>query len=218
MSKREYVSYDGKGVDVASQRADDLDKLVLAKIYSKTTASILELGAGSGGQAFRMVEAGASVMAVDEHDFSPQYETYKIENQLSSEQLVFTQQTFSEFFSQGAAEQYESALWQRSLHYVPFKDALSFLTQLRTLVSGKLFISVTGLESAVGEGYAGTSLPIEERYCGLSPNASTTFSITEPVCLYTRSEFEEVLKASGWKAEKVWTSAFGNHKAVCTKE
>ena len=91
-------------------------------------------------------------------------------------------------------------------------EALKFL---RTIVQDKLFISVTGMDSAVGENYSGKNLPIVDRFVRLEPAEADIFQIQAPVCLYKKEEFIDLLKKAGWEVEDVWQSAFGNLKAVC---
>ena len=66
---------DGRhGVDVAIQRADDLDMLAIKHIKSRSQDGLftkaVDFGCGSGGQVFRMAQAGANVLGVDITDAS----------------------------------------------------------------------------------------------------------------------------------------------------
>ena len=79
-----------------------------------------------------------------------------------------------------------------------------------------MYISVTGMESAVGEEYSGRDTPVRERFCSLTPQKADTFSIHEPICLYTEVEFVTLLEESGWTVQRCWQSAFGNIKAICS--
>lgn len=89
------------------------------------------------------------------------------------------------------------------------------LTLVREITKNKLFISVSGLQSALGEAYQAATQPITRRFSRLGALAQKDFSISEPVCLYTKDEFKELLATTGWSIEQIWTSQFGNHKAVC---
>ena len=92
---------------------------------------------------------------------------------------------------------------------------MALLTFLRTVVEDKLFISVTGLDTAIGENYAGKDLPLESRFLKLDQAEADMFQIQAPVCLYRQDEFVALLEKSGWKIEEIWLSTFGNIKAVC---
>ena len=96
-----------------------------------------------------------------------------------------------------------------------YSEALDLLTFLKKIVSKKLFISVTGIDSDIGEQYTAKELLLAERFSTLEKEAQETFSITEPVCLYTPVEFIELLTEAGFEIEVCWVSAFGNIKAIC---
>ena len=104
---------------------------------------------------------------------------------------------------------------QRTLHYLPYNKAFETLKFLRTAVQDKLFISVTGMDSAVGENYVGKNLPLSERFMKLESAEADIFQIQAPICLYRQEEFISLLETAGWKVEDIWQSAFGNLKAVC---
>jgi len=72
----DYQSFDGHGVDIASNRADSLDKEALAYVAAHAGCAVLDLGCGAGGQSVRMVQAGARVVAVDQFDFTGQFASY----------------------------------------------------------------------------------------------------------------------------------------------
>jgi len=195
------------GVDVAAVRADDLDKKCLKSVASLPNSSILELGCGSGGQTLRMAEAGGVVTAVDIKDYSKQFTDVK--------HVTFIQSDIRNLNST-LGTTFNFCLLQRTVHYLQYDEALNLLRFLRTIVTDNLFISVTGIDSDIGEQYVGRNHPIQERFHCLEVPEQEIFSISEPICLYTPVEFMELLTQSGWVIEECWTSAFGNVKAVCS--
>ena len=212
----DYISFSGKGVDVASHRADDLDKKCLAHVVQKATAVVLDLGSGAGGQAVSLVQTGATVVAVDSHDFSEVYRDIRSKHNFKSTQLFFYQeaiQSVSHFLQNVPIT---DVLFQRALHYLTYQEAKELLEYLFVKTTDSLFISVTGLQSAIGDGYSDVDKAIEDRYCTLSPLQSELFSISEPVCLYTKDELVTLLEKCGWTVDECWESAFGNIKAVCS--
>lgn len=205
----------GRGVDIASRRADDLDRLCVAQLQQKTDALVLDGGCGLGGHCLRMVAAGASVLAVDVCDFTEHFTALREAQQLTKEQLQFVQADLVNL-DLPLGTQVSDIVLQRVLHYLPNPAAEQLLTQLHMLCSDRLYISVTGLHTAIGEHYPGAQLPVEQRFHTLPPAQAELFSILEPVCLYTQTEFIDLLTNSGWKIEQCWQSAFGNIKAVCS--
>lgn len=207
----DYKSFDGHGVDVAVNRADDVDKKVLAYIAEHPGCRVLDLGSGAGGQSVRMVDAGASVVAIDQFDFLEQFAAYK------NDALEFVLGDMQQLATLVAEQTFDIALCQRTIHYLSYKAARESLRTVRSLVKEKLFISVTGTRSLIGEVYPAAALPIEDRFAELSDLGKDMFSIREPVCLYNQEEFVNLLQSAGWIVDECWVSAFGNIKAVCSK-
>lgn len=203
------------GVDVAATRADDLDKLLLANLQPYSAPRVLDIGCGSGGQAARMVQAGARVTAVDIGDYTRQFAQLQREQGWTPAALTFVQADAVAFVETYAGAGFDLACLQRMLHYLPYQAAGAFLTALKRLVRGELYVSVSGLESEIGRTYAANLSPVHERFCRLTAADAETFRIHEPICLYTAVEFAGLLQSAGWQIDKIWTSAFGNHKAVC---
>jgi ubiquinone/menaquinone biosynthesis C-methylase UbiE len=208
-----YQSFDGHGVDVATKRADDVDKRTLTYIAEHPGCRVLDLGSGAGGQSVRMTVAGAQVVAIDRYDFAEQFAIYGH----PTDKLRFIPGDMRQLLTLVPNQRFDIALCQRTIHYLPFNDALVFLRELRQVITDKLFISVTGTGSLVGEVYSAATVSIGERFVQLSELGQEMFSITEPVCLYSESEFRALLETAGWTIDECWVSAFGNIKAVCSK-
>lgn len=194
------------GVDVSAKRADDLDKKLLAVVTDKQGVSVLEIGCGSGVQSKRLVDAGAMVTAVDVQGH-PDWE--------GETKLHFVEADIRHFLEQ-CSSTFEYCSFQRTIHYLPYDDALAVLKKLRKLVTKRLYVSVSGLESDIGDCYVAKNSSIKERFAKINQTGAEAFSISEPLCLYTPEEFMVLLQDSGWTIEELWVSAFGNIKAVCS--
>lgn len=208
----DYQSFDGHGVDVAMNRADSLDKQVLAYIADNPGCRVLDLGSGAGGQSVRMVEVGATVVAVDQFDFSEQFSEYGYDD----ERLRFVCEDIAGL-GQLKEEQFDVSVCQRTIHYLRYEQALTLLKQLRGIVRDKLFISVTGTGSLVGDTYPASGMPLPDRFASLSDLGKEKFSIHEPVCLYSEDEFKQLLSDAGWTPEVSKVTAFGNIQAICKR-
>lgn len=202
------------GVDIAVRRADDLDRRLLSIVQEKP-ASVLELGSGAGGQSIRLVQAGAEVTAVDIGKYKAAYATLIEQYALRPEQLSFIQADLRQLTTIVPRDvSYTHCLLQRTLHYLPYPDAVQLLRYCRQIVQGQLFVSVTGIDTAIGAAYPACAIPIEDRFAKLPADAAKTFSITEPLCLYSEAEFRSLLIETGWEIEELWVSAFGNIKVI----
>lgn len=203
------------GVDVALRRADDLDKLMLDWVMGNLPAKVLDLGCGAGGQSLRLASLGAKITAVDILDYSEEFKEIRQQNSLSKESLRFFNADIKFLETVVKDEEFDICSLQRVIHYLNYQDALKLLAYLRNKVGKKLYISVTGIESDIGHLYLDKNKPVKLRFCKLDKKSSEKFYIDEPICLYSKSEFEDLLKNSGWEVERCWFSAFGNVKAVC---
>ena len=211
------------GVDIAMQRADDLDKMAIDRVSSigaelkqlGKAPRALDVGSASGGQAFRMVDAGATVTALDVDDYSQEFlsaaKQAGWENRCS-----FLQQDITKFKVADSLESFHVIVCQRMIHYVPYATALEIVADLRRALTedGRLYISASGLHSELGNGYSARSKPVPQRYVALSDEMSSKHAIKGPVCLYSAADLARLLEDAGMRVEQVFASPFGNIKAV----
>ncbi|MFM2339752.1 MAG: hypothetical protein RLZZ360_388 [Candidatus Parcubacteria bacterium] len=198
------------GVDVASTRLDDLDKRVLADVRERIgrveEVSVLDVGCGQGGLALVLTQAGAIVTALDIPDYSSAFQNE------TAATIEFVQADVREWI-QNNTVQFDMVVLQRVLHYLPNHEAKKLLRALRD-VTATLYLSVTGTTTAIASHYDKVHELIERRWGVLDTVGQELFSITAPVCLYSKEELLELLKDCGW--EVVWSrvSDFGNIKVV----
>tara|TARA_B100002019_G_C20995983_1_gene462927 strand:+ start:7 stop:660 length:654 start_codon:yes stop_codon:yes gene_type:complete len=210
-----YTSYFGYGMDVAAVRADDLDKAALEYIETLEAPKALDLGCGAGGQSLRMQEAGAVVTAIDIDDFSSFFSVHKSNSESNAQNLDFVQGDLRQIADLVGDSEYDVIVLQRTLHYLSYQEANNLLLALKAKCLGKMFVSVSGLESYLGEDYKDKEVAVGQRFALLNAVDVEKFGISKPICLYSRFEFEQLLSETGWQIESCWTSAFGNHKAIC---
>ena len=203
------------GVDIAVQRADDLDRMMIEYVGSLTDPHVLDLGSGAGGQSVRLVKAGARVTAIDVHDYTKVFDRMREVDESLQMRLRFIVGDMGSLPSLLGERTFDACSIQRALHYIPYKQAVFLLRDLKKRIKGKLYISVSGLGSAIGEHYADVEKVVTDRFCRLDEASADTFSINKPLCLYTQEEFRKLLTDTGWEVLECWTSEFGNNKAIC---
>lgn len=209
------------GVDVTARRADDLDKRLLAWVAARVARghvpTVLDLGCGSGGLAARLAAAGAIVTAIDVGDYGSAIAAHNQTLPAAAAPILFTQADIAaqDFATVLQEKQYNTVVLQRVLHYLPYDRAQQLLRVL-CVRTDTIYISVTGSESDIGSAHPALTWPLAQRLAQLSRAAQTTFAITAPICPYTNEEFATILQSTGWTIDDIWTSAFGNHKAVAT--
>lgn len=201
------ISKTGYGVDVSATRADELERRLLEMVTRRVVAgdevSVLDLGCGAGGAAARLQRAGAAVIGVDRYDFS---------NQWLGESGTFVLGDVQQVLAAVPEYQFDYGLCNRTLHYLPYKEALQVLIDLRQVIrsSGQLSISFSGVTSDLARGYTVCQEPIASRFGKLSTADQKTFGITAPLTLYTQAEAVQLLTAAGWGVTWSRTTDFGN--------
>lgn len=212
----------GHGVDIASQRADDLDLMAVAHVQAVLPLRpvfALDVGCGHGGQAARLARAGARVLAIDSEDYGPHVAEsmqregvdYGFEFQRLS---VENGPTLEPFWILP-----DVIVCQRMIHYLRHAAAQRALAWFWNIANedARLFISASGMDSELGDGYEGRNVPMESRLARLATTMAEKHSIYPPVCLYRQAELEALVAGAGWLVDKAFLSPFGNVKVVARK-
>lgn len=211
----------GFGLDVAATRADELDDACakfVADLFGQTGIAprVLDVGCGAFGQSVRLCNAGAVVTAVDINPrLSSTYSDFA--SQVLKDRITFICDDARTMAFEGANSAFDVIYSQRMLHYLKWNDAVALLKKLITASrsNARFFCSVSGLQSELGLDYANASLAVSDRFCMLAPAAAHRHQIFEPLCLYTKNEFIQLLTSADLSVIDVWQSPFGNIKAIC---
>lgn len=209
----------GKGIDVASQRADDLDLMAVEHIKAiaeEKQVIALDAGCGRGGQTVRMAKAGASVIAMDSHDYHDEIVDLMRREGVNPGRIFFYRASVESQPEIGAVD---VIMCQRMIHYLKPQNALMALSWFHriSVPGGRMFLSASGLDSELGNGYAARDIPADRRFAHLSAEMSEKHAILSPVCLYRPEELAGLASEAGWKVENVFVSPFGNVKMVASK-
>lgn len=219
--KNSYRSFNGFGVDISEKRIDDLDKKVIKYLKEKPSIKVLNLG---GGQAEKFLSALDftfidNFTTIDIFDFSDFYKEWGIKRNFSKEKFRFIQGDFrhlKKLLSEN--EKFDVVIAQRALHYLTFLEAKTLISFLEKIIHDKIFFSVSGLFSALGENYLGRNVDLKERFFPLEKTKAEIFQIHKPVCLYQPEEIEKMLEGTEWKIEDLRVSDFGNIKVIISKK
>ena len=210
----------GYGVDIASQRADDLDQKALVYIAARNTETkALDLACGQGGQAIRMAAAGARVVASDLIEYNqelmraashgrPSLQFIKEDMRLLPGVLVKHQP-------------FDLIVCQRAIHYLPYHQAKRMVGNLWHMLNpkGRLYLSASGIESELGQGYEPSpSGNIESRFATLAAEMVSKHGIHGPVCLYGIEDAAKLMYQHGFTVLEAFASDFGNVKIIAERE
>ena len=114
---------------------------------------------------------------------------------------------------------FDMIIVRRGLCGLPYEKARQtirrLLLQLR--IGGKLYVSVLGLHSELGQDYAGGNSLIEQRFAPLAAPLADKYEIRHPVCLYTERNLFMLLLEAGASVLRTLTTTYGNVKGVAVR-
>jgi len=203
----------GHGADIASQRADDLDMMAIDHARSCASVFAIDIACGAGGQAIRLAQEGAVVLATDIADMTG------IITPMSANlpgKVTFVKLDMRHLDKLHVEMLADIIICQRAIHYLPFPDAVTAIVMIRRLLApdGRLYLSASGIHSELGDGYPGRAAALEARYSELDPAMRDKHGIHGPVCLYSEENLAQLLTKGGLATETIFSSKFGNIKAV----
>jgi hypothetical protein len=191
----------------------ELDQWVLNEVAKRQRSgevvSAMLVGIGADAQAKRLAEAGARVLLFSD---GPVCEHVNVVHQplvalseaaggslpLAPFDLIVSQRTLSPF-RYGEARQHLR-------HY---------LRHLK--IGGKLFISLYGIHSELGDNYPDGAKLVYERLAPLAPELARRHGIDGPVCLYSERNLFSLLMEAGLAVLKTSTSALGHVRGVAAR-
>jgi len=217
---------DGHGVDISSQRQDELDLGSLSFIHREVANGnkihAVDLGGGYGSHSINMAVAGAKVTMLDISDSAKSNFIKAIkENSLPKENLTFIKKDFANLSERADClpEEFQLLYSQRAFHYVPYKKAKKVLTNIfnKMASNGAIYISVAGYDTEYGLTHRDREKPVEERFDYVSKAMQEKHGIKQKIVIYRQEDLRKLLKDVGFRKIKVKKSEFGNIKATARK-
>lgn len=171
----------------------------------------LDVACGLGGQAWRLAGTGVATVAVDLCDPQEHWPLGPAERP-----PLFVTADMRSLPSRWGP--FGLIVCQRAIHYLRYAEAVSVLRRLRDFAGaeGRLFLSASGLDSELGDGYVDREHPVADRFARLAVERQRQHGIEAPVCLYREPDLALALEESGWHILDLYRSPFGNIKAVAT--
>lgn len=188
----------------------ELDQWVLAEIgkrrRSGEAVSAMLAGVGAEQQAVRMADAGAHVLLLSDQE-APAHADVSC--------LPVTAETDGPL----PLEPFDLILCQRTLCGLRYDEAKAKLQRLlrRLKIGGKLFISLYGIHSELGDHYADSGKLVNDRYAPLAPALAERYGLSGPVCLYSERNLFSLLMEAGGAVIKTSTSALGHVRGIAAR-
>lgn len=132
------------GLDIASQRMDELDRMSLTQACQEPEANVLDIGCGLGAQSVRFALLGAMVTAVDIVDSEQTIREHLALLGIKADAVDFQKADICSFMSR-CDKTYNVIYSQRFIHYLSYKEAVKLAEKLyqHTEKGGHVFISAS---------------------------------------------------------------------------
>lgn len=177
--------------------------------------SVLVLPAGNGDSAFQFARMGGVVTVGDVAERKQEIDGRILAAGLRDE-VSFAPCALPQLPDELPHEPFDILICRRGLCRLPYDEAKATMRQFlkRLRIGGKLYLSLLGLHSALGEGYEGNNQTIRERMSPLAPGVAAKYGIDWPVCLYSERDVFMLLLESGATVLRTSTTTYGNVHAV----
>lgn len=197
---------------IQPQPTCELDQWALQEVVRRRRSgemvSAATLGVGAHEQALRMAEAGARVLLFSD---LPPHRHMNIEQIVAGTPLVDTEAL--------PLEPFDVIVCQRNLSALRYDEARTELRRFarRLKIGGKLFISLWGIHSELGEDYPDGEKLVTERHCPVAPQFSERYGLQGPVCLYSERNLFSLIMEAGCAVIKTSTSALGHVRGIAAR-
>ena len=180
--------------------------------------SVLIVPAGRCSLAIQFARLGATVTVGDVAAVQGEAEGRILAAGLADE-ITFVPCDLNDLPATPPGEPYDIVVLRRGLCSMPYEQARSVVRQLllKLRIGGKLYISILGLHSELGDNYPAGELPIDRRFAKLAPALARKYGITRPVCLYSERNLFMLLLEAGASVLRTLTTTYGNVKGVAVR-
>ena len=203
------------GIDVSSKRLGYLDREVLKFALDwKGSKFSVEFGAGSGRLSLILALLGYRVYIYDLGDV----DLIKLAKTLKLK--IFHEKTDIRYIkTSDLPERISIFVAERVLHYLRFEESRRVLAKVirRMEKGGRLFLSLSGINSPIGKDYEHRDFPVEKRFCLPSREVMEKFKIDVPICLYDIEDLRRLLDGFPVREVRLRITAFGNVEGIFEK-
>ena len=203
------------GGDIASQRIDALDRACLEFCVGLGPGvRAIDIGCGLGAQGFRLAALGATVVLSDPVDIAERVAQFNA--LMPAHPVRFIHGDARDLAPADVPAPLDIVYSQRALHYLRFHEAAALLAMLRDQCrpGARFFISCSGIDTELGEGYGGQGVDVAARMAPLAPAMADKHGVHDAICLYALDELGRLGEAAGLDVLSLEASDFGNKKAI----
>lgn len=201
---------------------DELERYALEECVKRQRVdrrtTVLTLGDRSLSSALQLAQAGAQVVAGEAPEWQQEI-TGRILASGQRDNITFVPTGPDRLPSAWPESPTDIIVVRRGICMMTYADAGQFIRRLlqQMKIGGKLYLSVLGLHSVLGENYPHADLPITDRFSHLSPLLAEKYVIPHAVCLYTERNLFQLLLECGMAVTRTLTTTYGNVQAVAVR-
>lgn len=201
---------------------DELERYALEECIKRQRldhfTSVLVIPANRCELAARFARLGAAVL-IGDHPQQQQESEGRILAMGLGELIRFTPLDLAALPDDLPGEPYDIAFVHRDLSTMPYEQARRVVRQLllKLRIGGKLYVSLLGLHSELGDGYTDHGRPVSERHAMLAPAIAAKYGIDRAVCLYSERDLFMLLLDAGASVLRTLTTTYGNVKGVAVR-
>lgn len=190
----------------------ELDQWALQEVIRRRRSgepvTAAAIGVGAHDQALRMAQAGARVLLFSD---LPRHSHVNIE-QVPANTPIGGNDALP-------LEPFDLMLCQRNLSSLRYEEARHQLRRIaqRLKIGGKIFISLWGIHSELGEEYADGEKLVTERHCPVASQFVERYGLPDPVCLYSERNLFSLIMEAGCAVIKTSTSALGHVRGIAAR-
>ncbi len=168
--------------------------------------------------AIKLARLGASVRIAD-HAEKQRFVEGRILAGGCAETVNFTPFSLSQDIDGIDGEPFDIIMLHRGLCALPYDEARRMLRKLlfKLKIGGKLYITVLGLHSELGDAYPGSELPVQQRFAPLAPGIAEKYALPDPLCLYTERNLFLLLLEAGASVLRTLTTTYGNVQGIAVR-
>ncbi len=201
---------------------DELERYALEECVKRQRidhrVSVLVISDKRCEMAPKFAHLGANVLIADLPEYSQEIEGRILASGLR-DQIAYQPTTLQALPEELPGEPFDIIVIRRGVCGLPYQEAREIIRclKLRLRIGGKLYISVLGLHSELGQGYDGADCPIDRRFAELSPTLGEKYGIRQPVCLYSERNLFMLLLEAGTSVLLTLTTTYGNVKGIAVR-
>lgn len=168
--------------------------------------------------ATRFASLGAEVSLLDQAEQQKVVEG-RILASGQAAQLRFVAGSLDTLPSTLEGEPFDIIFIRRGLAPLPYKQAKQSLRSLmqHLRIGGKLYLTLLGLHSELGDNYPDADKPVGERHACLAPAMAEKYRVKDAVCLYSERDLFMLLLESGASVLRTSTTTYGNIKGIAVR-